>query len=62
MPFFNNSAFGYQELNILTDNLFNGEYQNGALVPPPGHNFMVTEVVHDKMEIEGGGALMVTEG
>lgn len=60
MPYFNRKKFG-SETKVLVENPFNESSTGEAVGPPPGQNFIVTEVVQDFVVSEGGADFMITE-
>lgn len=60
MFYYNGSRFG-KETTLLINNPFNGGAHQEGLVPPPGQDFMITEVTHIFMKDETTPSLMVTE-
>lgn len=60
MSFYNNSYFSPMP-KVLTVSPFIEEYSEGTLIPPPGSDFMVTEIIHEFMKSETSTDLMITE-
>lgn len=49
-------------MKALVRNLYNEEYKDDGVLPPPNQNFMITEGAGDFMVAETTLEFMITEG